>query len=236
MCPVSNAAAAELGGGLFVVGGGRRGDEHAGHGGGGDRGTAGVGHVADGVAPRFGRFGAGGEGVADERDVRQRRERAAGASQLGQRDVEKRSHHLGAEVGAGATGQLGPRVGERHRGFVGAHRGHHFERIGHRDDRGGTGDVVAGELAGVAGAVPSFVMSADGVDPFAEPVGHRRDEFLAAHRMVLQDRPFGVGGLALLVEDLRRHVILPMSWINAAHCSLWRSSSLRWSSSPSSSA
>ena len=39
---------------------------------------------------------------------------------------------------------------------------------------------MAGEFAGVAGAVPAFVMSADGVDPFAEPVGHRCDEFLAA--------------------------------------------------------
>ena len=86
--------------------------EHAGHCRGGDGGAAGVGHVAEGVAPRFGRFGAGGERVADERHVRQRRERAAGAPQLRQRDVEERSHHLRAEVGAGATGQLGPRVGE----------------------------------------------------------------------------------------------------------------------------
>ena len=67
----------------------------------------------------------------------------------------------GRELGAGVAAQLGKRVGLRHRGLVAAIAGHRRVRVADEHDLGAERDLVAGELVGIAGAVPALVARAN---------------------------------------------------------------------------
>ena len=126
-------------------------------------------------------------------------------TQPAQTDVQERAHDVRIEVRAGAAHDfcLGRR--HAHRPLVRTHRGHRLEGVGESDDAPGERDVRAGELVGVARAVPLLVVLADAVPPGAEPVLQRLGEASAGRRVARKDRPLLGVGPALQVEDLGGH-------------------------------
>jgi hypothetical protein len=126
-----------------------------------------------------------------------------------QRDIEKGTDHVGVELGPRAAGEFRPGRLEREGTLVGPDRRHHLEGVGHRDDAGGQGQLVAGESGRVAGPVVVLVVAPDGVDTGAQEGAERLDESGTGFGVALQDLPFALGGLARLVQDLGRNDELP---------------------------
>ena len=87
-------------------------------------------------------------------------------------------------------------------------RGHHIERVGHRDDATCEGDLFAGQAVRVSVTVEALVVFARGPAPVTQP-GPQADEPLVARRRVVSHLlPLFGCELALLVEDLGRYVEL----------------------------
>jgi hypothetical protein len=124
-------------------------------------------------------------------------------------DVHERAHEPRVELVAGATGELGAGLGRRGGLLVRPGRRDHVENVCDRDDASSERNLIAGDPARVPLAVPAFVVVADRLGPLAEPLAERLDERFAVDRMEAELLPLLVGGLPVLVQDLRADLELP---------------------------
>ena len=109
------------------------------------------------------------------------------------------------EVGPGASNQFGPSVVHRHCLLIGPGRGHDFERVGDGDDARTDGELVACQPGRVTRSVHTFVVFPRTSDPFTQPRLNTGETRATCSGMRLENRPFLVGRLAVLVENFRGH-------------------------------
>ncbi len=146
--------------------------------------------------------------ASKQRCVSEPRQWAHHESHAAERDREECPDDVWVELRACAAGDLCAAVLGCRCLLVGTRRGDHVERVCDGDDATGERDLFALEPERVARSVPPFVVRADGLRPFSEPVADRRDELGAELRMAAEDVPLVVGRPSVLGEDRAGHLEL----------------------------